>query len=123
MNPIEKLNYVEYPSQDLEATKLFFNQVFGWTFSDFGEEYTAFSAKQAGLNGGFYRSSKASITSQGAALLVFYSPDLEAIQTKILAAGGTITKPTFHFPGGRRFHFTEPSGNELAVWSDRGVTN
>ncbi|MEM8605193.1 MAG: VOC family protein [Cyanobacteria bacterium P01_H01_bin.121] len=117
MNEHEKLNYVELPASNLDATKAFFITAFGWTFEDFGPEYTAFSNQ--GLAGGFFRSDLASTTSTGGALLVFYSHDLEATQAKIAAAGGRIVKPTFTFPGGRRFHFTEPSGNEFAVWSDR----
>lgn len=60
-------------------------------------------------------------TERGSALIVIYSEDLEATEAKIVAAGGTVVKPIFAFPGGRRFHFTEPSGNELAVWSDKGL--
>lgn len=117
MNKHESINYVELPSNNLSATKEFFKKVFGWSFEDYGAEYTAF--EDAGLAGGFYKSAKQSSTENGAALIVFYSNDLEATQDKIQEAGGKIIKPIFSFPGGRRFHFTEPSGNELAVWSDR----
>ncbi|WP_117234125.1 VOC family protein [Vibrio maerlii] len=113
----ESINYVEFPAQDLSTTKQFFNQVFNWSFEDYGDEYTAFEAK--GLTGGFYLSDKASSTESGAALIVIYSQDLEATQSKIEQAGGVVHVPIFAFPGGRRFHFKEPSGNELAVWSDR----
>lgn len=116
MNIHEKLNYVELPASDLAATKVFFHEVFGWQFQDFGPDYTAFSDQ--GLDGGFYRSEKYSRTADGGALLVFYSAHLEATLTKVERFGGTIFKPIFSFPGGRRFHFIEPSGNELAVWSD-----
>ena len=112
----EKINYLEFPASDLDATKAFFNTVFGWSFTDFGPDYSAFS--DAGVDGGFYRSELASKTANGGALVVFYSEHLEATQTKIEAAGGLILKPVFAFPGGRRFHFCEPSGNEFAVWSD-----
>ncbi len=117
MNKHESINYVELPSNNLSATKEFFKEVFGWSFEDYGPEYTAF--EDAGLAGGFFKSVKQSSTENGAALIVFYSNDLEATQAKIQEAGGKIIKPIFSFPGGRRFHFTEPSGNELAVWSDR----
>ena len=117
MNEHGKINYVEFPAIDITATKVFFKEVFGWKFKDFGPEYTAFSNQ--GLNGGFYRSVLHSTTGNGAALVVFYSEDLESTHADIEQAGGTITKPIFSFPGGRRFQFTEPSGNELAVWSDR----
>lgn len=113
----ETINYVEFPAKDLAATKAFFTQVFGWSFEDFGTDYTAFS--NSGLDGGFYQADLASSTQNGAALVVFYSQDLEATQTKIEQAGGAIIQPIFPFPGGRRFHFTEPSGNEFSVWSDR----
>ena len=116
MKQHEKLNYVELPARDLEATKRFFGNVFGWTFEDFGPDYCSFSDQ--GLDGGFYRSELYSSTLSGAALLVFFSDDLEATQIKVEQAGGRIEKPIFAFPGGRRFHFSEPSGNEFAVWAD-----
>lgn len=117
MNVHEKINYVEFPSKDLSATKAFFTQVFGWKFNDYGPDYSDFSDE--GLNGGFYKADLCSSTENGAALIVFYSEELEKTEAKIKEAGGTIVKPTFSFPGGRRFHFTEPAGNEFAVWSDK----
>ncbi len=117
MNEHEQINYVEFPARDLPQTKAFFTAAFGWVFQDYGPEYAAFSSK--GLDGGFYRADLASSADNGGALIVLYSQDLEATQAKVEHAGGVIVKPIFSFPGGRRFHFTEPSGNELAVWSDR----
>ena len=119
MNEHEKINYVEFPAARLERTKAFFEEVFGWEFEDFGPDYCAFAGQ--GLDGGFYRSELYSSTRNGAALIVFYSEDLEATQARIEAAGGRIEKPIFAFPGGRRFHFSEPCGNEFAVWSDLGL--
>ncbi len=119
MNEHEKINYVEFPAKDIEATKAFFNSAFGWTFVDYGPEYTAFSNE--GLDGGFYKSDLSVSTEAGSALIVFYSKDLERTQSKIENAGGTIIKPIFSFPGGRRFHFGDPNENEYAVWSDIGV--
>lgn len=119
MNEHEKINYVELPAKDLEATKKFFAEVFGWSFKDFGDEYAAFSNE--GLDGGFFKSDHFSTTESGAALIVFYSRDLGKTLDKIKSAGGHILKDIFPFPGGRRFHFSEPSGNEFAVWSDIGV--
>jgi predicted enzyme related to lactoylglutathione lyase len=116
MNEHEKINYVEFPAKDIEKTKAFFSAVFGWSFSDYGSEYTAFS--NAGIRGGFYKSELTSSTEKGSALIVFYSKVLEQTQSNIEAAGGAIIKPIFSFPGGRRFHFTDPNGNEYAVWSD-----
>lgn len=112
----EKMNYVEYPSRNLAATKAFFQATFGWSFADYGPEYAAFSDQ--GLDGGFFQSDMAASTDNGSALIVFYSARLEETQAKITAAGGQIVKPIFAFPGGRRFHFTEPGGNEFAVWAE-----
>ncbi|EAR09251.1 VOC family protein [Reinekea blandensis] len=120
MNTHEKLNYVEFGARDLAATKAFFSQAFGWTFIDYGPDYTAFDNE--GLDGGIYRSELCSRSEQGSALLIFYSDNLLATQTKVEQAGGDLIRPIFDFPGGCRFHFTEPSGNEFAVWSeDRGA--
>ena len=113
----EKLDYVEYPARDLAATCNFFRRVFGWEFEEYGADYCAFSGQ--GLDGGFYRSELYSSTQSGAALLVFYSENLEHTLARIEAAGGRIVTPIFEFPGGRRFHFSEPSDNEFAVWTDR----
>jgi predicted enzyme related to lactoylglutathione lyase len=116
MHQHEKLNYVEYPASHIKATQKFFESVFDWSFVDYGPDYIAFTNQ--GLDGGFYKSSQASSTENGAALLIFYSNNLEATEAKIKSAGGIINKSIFAFPGGRRFHFKEPSGNEFAVWSD-----
>ncbi len=116
MNQHEKIDYVEFPSKDLQKTKTFFSDVFGWSFEDFGPEYTAFS--NAGLAGGFFKSDQTTSTDNGGALVVLYSRNLEQTRLKIETAGGDIVKPTFSFPGGRRFHFSDPNGNEYAVWSD-----
>lgn len=115
----EKIDYVEFPARDLAATKAFFSAVFGWAFTDYGPDYSAFAGQ--GLDGGFFRAGLAADSGMGSALIVFYSMDLEDTLARIEAAGGTINKPIFGFPGGRRFHFREPSGNELAVWSDQGL--
>lgn len=119
MNEHEKINYVELPAKDMAATKQFFKRVFGWEFVDYGPEYTAFSNQ--GLDGGFFKSEQNSSTTNGAALIVFYSNDLEATLAKIESANGNILKQIFSFPGGRRFHFSDPNGNEYAVWSDAGI--
>jgi len=116
MNQHEKINYIEFPSENLQETKKFFKQVFDWSFEDYGPQYTAFS--NAGIAGGFFKSELKSSTENGAALIVFYSESIEATEAKIITAGGSIIKPVFSFPGGRRFHFSEPAGNEFAVWTD-----
>jgi uncharacterized protein len=111
-----KISYVEFPARDIGATKAFFAKVFAWEFTDYGSEYTSFSDQ--GLDGGFFHSDLCASTEKGSALIVFYSRDLESTQSKVEQAGGSISKAIFSFPGGRRFHFIEPSGNEFAVWSD-----
>jgi uncharacterized protein len=117
MSDHEKINYVELPAADLVAIKQFYAKVFGWVFADYGPDYVAFA--NSGLDGGFYRSKMQSVATAGAALVVLYSKDLAATEQKIIAAGGKIVKATFAFPGGRRFHFSDPNGNELAVWSEK----
>lgn len=102
--------YVELPSQDVEASKLFYGSLFGWTFQDFGPSYAAFS--DAGGGGGFQGESRERTRSP---LVVLETDDIENMLDRLQKAGGTITAPIFAFPGGRRFHFTDPSGNELAV--------
>lgn len=108
------INYVEFKAHDLDAIKEFYGAAFGWTFTDYGPTYIAFF--ESGLDGGFEKTSDPIVHG---ALVVLYHTDLEGIKNKIAEAGGTIVKDIFHFPGGRRFHFTDPSGNELAVWSDK----
>lgn len=117
MNHHEKINYSEFHSSDLARTKKFFGEVFGWEFQDYGPEYVAFSG--AGLDGGFFLSAKSSSSDAGAVLVIFYSERLEETLAKVENAGGKIIKPVFAFPGGRRFHFADPTGNEFAVWSEK----
>lgn len=111
-----KISYVEFPAVNLKATKKFFSEAFGWSFTDYGEEYTCFFDQ--GLNGGFYRADIAAAMHTGSPLIVLYSDNLELALKNVVQAGGRVVRPIFSFPGGRRFHFKEPSGNELAVWSD-----
>lgn len=116
MNQHNKINYVEFAAKDLESTKAFFSQVFGWSFVDYGPEYTVFSTEK--LNGGFFKAELSSRTENGGALLIFYSSDIEATLEEVERNGGHINRPILEFPGGCRFHFIEPSGNEFAVWSE-----
>lgn len=118
MNHHEKLNYVEFSAQDLPATKAFFAAVFDWIFTDYGDSYTAFNNQ--GLDGGFYQADRSSSMHNNGALLIFYSEHLTATRNKITDNNGVISQDIFEFPGGFRFHFTEPSGNEFAVWSENG---
>lgn len=116
MNQHKTINYIELPAKDIEKTKLFFTAVFNWSFKDYGPDYCAI--ENAGLDGGFYASDMESLTSNGSALVVIYSNSLEKTLSEVVAHGGVIAKSIFSFPGGRRFHFLDPNGNEWAVWSD-----
>lgn len=109
-----RVDYVEFGATDIEQTKQFYSGIFGWEFTDYGPEYTSFHDGR--LAGGFRAAAE---VKPGGPLVVLYATDLEGIETKIKESGGRIVQETFEFPGGRRFHFTDPSGNELAVWSDR----
>jgi predicted enzyme related to lactoylglutathione lyase len=107
------INYVEWKSTDLEQTRVFYRSVFDWDFVDYGPTYVAIS--RAGLDGGFELTSD---PVQNGALVILYHHDLDHVYDKINAANGVIVKEIFEFPGGKRFHFLDPSGNELAVWSE-----
>lgn len=109
-----RIDYVEMAVTSITEAKQFYGSIFGWTFTDYGSEYTSFDDGR--LTGGFY---KAESARGGTVLVVIFVLDLAAAEKRVRAAGGKIVKPIFTFPGGRRFHFTDPSGNELAVWSDR----
>lgn len=108
------INYIELPMRDVAATKAFYGGVFGWTFQEWGDSYVSFHG--AGIDGGFDLAGLA--PAQGsAALVVLYSKDLETSYAAVKAAGGEICKEIFSFPGGRRFHFIDPNGNELSIWT------
>lgn len=105
-----KLAYLELPTTDVASLKKFYGSLFGWTFQDFGGDYAAFS--DSGLDGGFNGVSK---DKTKAPLAIIETDEIEGVQEQVRSAGGVITTPIFPYPGGRRFHFTDPSGNELAV--------
>ena len=107
------INYIEFKAKDLERIKEFYSASFNWVFTDYGPTYIAFS--NSGLEGGF---EKSDLEPVNGVLVVLYHRNLESIKNIITKAGGVISKDIFSFPGGRRFHFTDPSGNELAVWSE-----
>jgi len=111
-----KINYIEIPSRDISVTKKFFFEVFGWAFNDYGPDYCSFSNE--GIDGGFFKAELTVSTDSGSVLIVLYSCELEVTQSKVEKCGGKIIKPIFTFPGGQRFHFTDPNGNEYAVWSE-----
>lgn len=115
MSRHHSVDYLELPAADLGTAKHFYSAAFGWNFTDYGPAYAGFTppggAREAGgINSGADPSR--------APLAILYSDDLEATEQAVHAAGGKIVKPIFSFPGGRRFHFTDPSGNELAVWTE-----
>jgi predicted enzyme related to lactoylglutathione lyase len=112
----QKIDYIEFPAADFDAVQAFYEKAFGWTFVDYGPEYRAFNDGK--LDGGFRRAEEKSLTEHGAALVILFAKDLEATRDKVAASGGTIVQDIFSFPGGRRFQFADPHGNELAVWSD-----
>jgi len=109
-----RVDYVEFSVTDVAAAKRFYSQAFGWRFEDYGPDYASFADGR--LTGGF---AKVEGVKAGGPLIVIFALDLAAAESRVKQAGGRIVKPVFSFPGGRRFHFTDPSGNELAVWSDR----
>jgi predicted enzyme related to lactoylglutathione lyase len=109
-----RIDYIEMNVSDLARSRAFYGSAFGWTFTDYGPTYCAFSDGR--LEGGFTTSGT---PNPGGPLVILYAVDLANMQSRVEAAGGRIVKPIFAFPGGRRFHFEDPDGYELAVWSDR----
>ena len=116
MGADNQIDYIEFQAADLAATRKFFEQLFGWKFTDYGPDYTAF--EDGRIAGGFSRAEKCSTSAAGGVLVVFYHPRLEEIRARVIELGGKISADIFSFPGGRRFHFVEPSGNECAIWSE-----
>ncbi|WP_299118523.1 VOC family protein [uncultured Tenacibaculum sp.] len=108
------INYIEFKAKNIEKIKQFYSKAFDWTFTDYGPTYTAFSS--SGLEGGFEKTDE---EINNGALVVLYNENLEEIKKHIIELNGTISKEIFSFPGGKRFHFKDPSGNELAIWSDK----
>lgn len=118
MNPKKvhhSINYIELPSKDLKATKEFYNKVFGWEFQDWGETYVSFSGAE--VDGGFELNPFGKQPTRDGVLVILYSNDLAASEKLVREAGAEIVTEAFDFPGGRRFHFLDPSGNELAIWT------
>ncbi len=108
-----RIDYVEYNVADIARAKKFYGEAFGWAFTDYSPDYCEFNDGR--LRGGF--------TTQGpripgGPLIVLHAENLEETQERILRAGGLIRRETFSFPGGRRFHFSDPDGYELGVWSE-----
>jgi predicted enzyme related to lactoylglutathione lyase len=112
-----RIDYVEFPSPSKEshaATKRFYSDVFGWTYQEYGDDYS--DTKDSGITSGI---SSASEHRPSKPLVVLFSSNLEAVRERVIKAGGRISKDIVSFPGGRRFHYLDPSGNELGVWSDK----
>lgn len=109
----EQIQYVEFLSQNFSEIKKFYEDCFGWKFTDYGPEYTSFEGEF--VDGGFAVGDPV----KGSILIVLYSNVLEETKQKVVKAGGKIVKDIFSFPGGRRFNFSDVEGNELAVWSDK----
>lgn len=106
-----KIDYLEFTSTNIEATKAFYQKVFGWSFEDYGPEYTSFSDGR--ITGGF---KSGETGGSSGPLVVIFVDDLDAAEQRVRAVGGVVTKERFSFPGGSRFHFRDPGGNELAAW-------
>jgi predicted enzyme related to lactoylglutathione lyase len=111
--PNNHINYIEFKAKDLEKIKSFYSNVFNWKFTDYGPTYISF--EDSGIAGGFEKTDQTIING---ALVVLYHSNLKQVKAKVTEAGGTITMDIFSFPGGQRFQFKDPSGNELAVWSE-----
>jgi predicted enzyme related to lactoylglutathione lyase len=114
MHTHHQIDYVELTVRDLAEAKHFYTDAFGWSFNDYGPEYAGIRGVD-GEVGGLRRTDELRL---GGPLVILYSDDLEASLAAVTSAGGTVTQEPFSFPGGRRFHFADPSGNELAVWSE-----
>ena len=114
-----QMDYIEFPAIDIEATKRFYGEVFGWEFTDYGPSYTSFHDGR--MNGGFNGESQPAgadgMKTRGV-LVVIYASSLDETARKVKEASGKIVREIFEFPGGKRFHFADPNGNELAVWSE-----
>ncbi|MFV9551814.1 VOC family protein [Algibacter sp. PT7-4] len=108
------INYVEFKAKNLEDIKSFYSSCFNWVFTDYGPTYIAFA--ESGIEGGFEKTEDPILNG---VLVVLYHENLDTIKNKIIAANGIISKDIFSFPGGRRFQFLDPSGNELAIWSNK----
>src|SRR5687767_10096974 len=109
------IDYIEFTVTDDSAAKKFYTAAFGWSFNDYGPDYAGIRGEGREVGG----LSKGASVRVGGPLVVLYSRDLEAAVAKVREAGGRIVQEPYGFPGGRRFHFNDPSGNELAVWSPK----
>ena len=114
MRPENRIDYIEIPATDLEKVKRFFGSLMGWEFQDWGPDYISFNDGR--LDGGFRRADEAAPAT--GVLVVFFSTDLERDRDRAIELGASISQDIFDFPGGRRFHFVDPTGNEYAIWAE-----
>ena len=114
MRPENRIDYIEIPTTDVGKAKDFFAAMMGWEFQDWGPDYASFNDGR--LDGGLRRSEEAAPAS--GVLVVFFSTDLERDLARVIELGGSISQDIFDFPGGRRFHFVDPTGNEYAIWAE-----
>ncbi len=112
-----KIDYLELPAAEFGAIRRFYEETFNWAFTEYGPDYMSF--EDGKMTGGFYKSDLRSSTENGAALIVIFAANLEQTLESVLSNGGELVKEIISFPGGRRFQFADPHGNELAVWSDK----
>ena len=115
MSTHHTIDYIEFTVRDLVAAKRFYTAAFDWQFNDYGPEYAGIKGA-AGEVGGLHQANE---TRAAGPLVILYSKDLEKSVAAVRSAGGKILREPYAFPGGRRFHFTDPSGNELGVWSEK----
>ena len=115
MRAENQIDYVEIPAADLEKAREFLAAMFGWEFQMWGDDYMSFNDGR--LDGGFRRAPESA--ARDGVLLIFYSANLERDVKRVQQLGATVSADIFAFPGGRRFHFIDPAGNEYAIWSDK----
>ena len=108
------IDYIEFTVSDVASAQAFYAAAFGWRFNDYGPDYAGIVGDGGREAGGLQRGDAV----PGGPLVILYGDDLDAVEKAVVQAGGTIVDPQFDFPGGRRFHFTDPSGNKLGVWRE-----
>lgn len=115
------IDYIELPVTDLDAAQAFYGAAFGWQFVSYGPEYAGIrtAAEGEGAEAGGLRLAEPGEVARGGPLVLLYSEDLDRTLAAVSAAGGEVVSGPYDFPGGRRFHFLDSSGNELGVWAAR----
>ncbi|MBF6098968.1 VOC family protein [Nocardia cyriacigeorgica] len=113
------IDYIEITVTDLAAAKRFYTEAFGWQFNDYGPAYAGIRNPDGPEKPEVGGLALAEQTHNGGPLVLLYSDDLDGSVRAVEAAGGSVVNGPYEFPGGRRFHFTDPSGNELGVWATK----